>query len=245
MTPREELADFYNSLKVRAPANFAEYSDLLGPDLIWLDDEYLNASPRIVIIGQEQKGWDYSYPEFVSEWSVTEAIAVYREFDFGVNYHASPFWQFFHAVRQSTFPNEGHARRKVLWTNLVKFVSADSTSVLWKPYREAALQLQQDVLTTELEIAKPDICLFVTGPNYDPVLERYFDGVQFEQLEPDLPVRQYARLKHPNLPGHSYRIYHPNYLNRDRNRRWNRVFHILSRELSWPDPVFRGNILSD
>lgn len=233
MTPREQLANFYNVLKARAPVNCAEYSDLRGPDLIWLDDEYLNSSPRIVIIGKQQDGWDYNYPEFVSGWSISDAIDVYRKFDFGVRYHATPFWNFFHSVRRSAFPNECDARRKVLWTNLIKFVASDKSSILLKPYCEAAFQLQQDVLTTELKIAEPSICIFVTGPNYDSVLEGYYDGVQFEKH--DLPVRQFARLVHPNLPQHSYRIYHPNYLNRDRDRRWNKVFHILSRELSWPN----------
>lgn len=239
MTPREELANFYDSLKVRAPANLAEYSDLVGPDLIWLDDEYLNSTPRIAIVGKEQKGWDYNYPEFISDWNVPDAIAAYREFDFGMNYYASPFWQFFHAVRLSTFPNESDARRKVLWTNLVKFVAADESSILWKPYVEAALQLQEDVLTTELAIARPNICLFVTGPDYDFVLERYFRGVQFEPL--DLPVRQFARLVHPSLPHHSFRTYHPNYLNHDRNARWDKVLQILSRELSWPNTALQGD----
>lgn len=231
MTPREQLAQFYNSLKNRAPLNLDEYSDLIGPDLIWLDDEYLNSNPRIVIVGKEQRGWDYTYPEFISDWDISDAIAAYREFDFGVNYYASPFWQFFHAVRLSAFPDEGEARRKILWTNLIKFVAADESSILWKPYAEAAIQLQRDILITELTIARPNICLFVTGPNYDFMLQRYFEGVLFEPLE--LPVRQFARLSHPNLPQHSYRIYHPNYLNRDRKERWNKVFQILSRELSW------------
>lgn len=91
MTPREELTDFYNSLKARAPTNLSAYSDLVGPDLIWLDDEYLSSSPRIAIVGQQVDGWDYNYPAFVSEWSVAEAIAAYREFDFAANYYSSPF----------------------------------------------------------------------------------------------------------------------------------------------------------
>jgi hypothetical protein len=239
--PREKLEEFYNSLKLRAPTNISEYSDLVGPDLIWLDDEYLNSASRIAIVGQEQRGWDYSYPEFVSDWKVPDAIAVYREFDFGVSYNASPFWQFFHAVRLSAFPNESDARRKVLWTNLVKFVTADESSILKEPYAEAALQLQDDVFTTELAIAKPDVCLFVTGPNYDIVLKRYFDGLQFVPL--DLPVRQFARLVHPNLPYHSYRSYHPKFLNYDRTARWHKVLQMLARELSWPSTSLQGDSL--
>ncbi|MBI3799168.1 MAG: hypothetical protein HY268_19670 [Deltaproteobacteria bacterium] len=233
MTAREELTVFYNSLKVRAPAELSGYSNLVGPDLIWLDDEYLNSCPRIAIVGQQVDGWDYKYPEFVSEWSVPDAIASYREFDFAANDYSSPFWQFCHKVRVSAFPSEPEARRKVLWTNLIKFVASDRRPILWKPYAEEALRLQEDILTTELTIAKPNVCLFVTGPNFDSVLERYFQGVRFEAL--DLPVRQFAQLVHPRLPRHSYRTYHPNYLNRDRKERWDKVLQILSRELAWPN----------
>jgi hypothetical protein len=240
MTPREELAGFYDSVKLRAPKDLSEYVDLVGPDLIWLDDQYLNSSPRVAIVGKQQKGWDYTYPQFISEWNVPNAISLYREFDLAAKYNASPFWQFFHAVRLSAFPNEPDARRKILWTNLVKFVSADESPILWQPYFEAAFRLQDDILTTELAIAKPDICLFVTGPDYDFVLERYYSGLRFEPL--DLPVREFARLVHRNLPRHSYRSYHPNYLNRDRIARWDKVLQILSRELSWPNMDLQADV---
>ena len=192
MKPQEQLAQFYESWKATFPDNLADFSDLVGPDLIWIDDEYLDSSPRITVIGKEQRGWDYTYPEFISKWSVAEAIAAYRGFDLGLNYYASPFWQFFHAVRLAAFPNESEARRKVLWTNLVKFVSADESPITWKPYSETALKLQHGILTTELSIAEPNVCLFVTGPSYDPILERYFPGIHFEPFE--LPVRQFAKL---------------------------------------------------
>jgi hypothetical protein len=161
---------------------------------------------------------------------VSEAVSCYREFDFAAKYYRSPFWQFFHSVRLAAFPGELEARRRVLWTNLVKFVGRDGSRILKKPYAEQALRLQEDVLVTELAIAKPDICVFVTGPDYDGILERYFDGVRFEPL--DLPVRQFARLVATRLPHHSYRTYHPNALRR--LKMWDRVVRILGRELSWP-----------
>jgi len=239
MTPQEELERFYSSLKSRAPANLADYSDLRGPDLIWLDDEYLNSTPRMAVVGQQQLWWKYSYPEFISQRSISDAIAVYRKFDFGVgeNYYASPFWRFFDAVRTAAFPDDTGTRRRVLWTNLVKFVANDMSSILWKPYAKTALSLQEDVLISELTIARPDICLFVTGPRYDSVLERYFHDVRFESL--DLPVRQFARLVHTRLPQHSYRTYHPAYLNRI--NRWEKVLQILARELSWPNKITGPN----
>lgn len=231
MTPQEQLEKFYESWKAHAPRNVPDFADMAGPDLIWLDEQYLNSRQRIAIIGKEQRGWDYTYPEFLSKWSVSKAIDVYLDFDLGKEYYASPFWQFFHGVRLAAFPEEPEARRKVLWSNLVKFVSVDESPISWKPYGEEALAIQKGILPAELSIAKPDVCIFVTGPGYDEILESYYPQLRFEALE--LPVRQFAKLVHHDLPQKSFRCYHPNYLNRDRKQRWDKVFEILSRELAW------------
>lgn len=231
MTPQEKLEEFYEAWKARAPRNVPDFADMKGPDLIWIDEQYLTSQQRIAIIGKEQLGWDYTYPEFLSKWTVSEAIKAYRDFDLGREYRASPFWQFFHGVRLAAFPKEPEARRKVLWSNLVKFVSSDTAPIGWKPYGKAALAIQMDILPTELSIAKPDVCIFVTGPSYDETLESYYPQVRFIGLE--LPVRQFAKLVHPALPQYSFRCYHPNYLNRNRKQRWDKVFEILKRELSW------------
>lgn len=235
MTPQEQLEDFYETWKAHAPRNIPDLADMKGPDLICIDDQYLSSPQRIAIIGKEQLGWDYSYSEFLSNWSVKRAINVYREFDLGIGYYARPFWQFFHGIRLAAFPREPEARRKVLWSNLVKFVSDDQTPITSKPYSEAALAVQKEILPTELSIAKPDVCIFVTGPSYDTILESYYPGLRLEAL--DLPVRQFARLVHESLPRQSFRCYHPNYLNRDRRQRWDKVFELLTREMSWPNQV--------
>src|ERR1035437_3683686 len=82
MTPRKQLERFYESLKTRAPLDISRYAGLRGPDLIWLDDEYLKSKPRLVIIGQQVGDWYYNYPEFVKSTAVSEAISQYRGFDF-------------------------------------------------------------------------------------------------------------------------------------------------------------------
>jgi hypothetical protein len=228
MSERDELVLFYQSLKNDAPADLSPYTDLRGPDLICLDDEYLSSSPRIAIIGKEQFGWDYSYPEFVTQWTIPGAMSCYAEFDFAISYHSTPFWRFFRAVRIAAFPDEPEKRRKVLWLNLVKFVASDASPIFWKPYAESAFTLQQEVFKAELKIARPDVCLFVTGPNYDDVLERYFPGIAFDPLE--LPVRQFAKLTHADLPEHSYRLYHPNYLNRSKPR-WETALRMITGKL--------------
>ncbi|MEI6314462.1 MAG: hypothetical protein WCO89_06295 [Syntrophus sp. (in: bacteria)] len=229
MSVCKQLADFYCQVKARAPGNYESFTDLVGPDLIWVDDEYLKTQPRIAIIGQQVLGWDYTYPEFINNWEVVDAIDEYRKFDYGVRYYSTPFWRFFHQVRTLQHgPNAG--QRTVLWTNLVKFVSADENSILGKPYREAALALQDDVLITELRLTTPDICIFLTGPEYDSIIDRYYPGIKYHAL--NAPVRAFAKLEHPDLPKHSYRCYHPKYLSI--GGYWESTINTLSKELGWP-----------
>jgi hypothetical protein len=228
MNVRKELSDFYSEVKVRAPDNFDSFGDLVGPDLIWVDDEYLQAQPRIAIIGQQVLGWDYTYPEFVKDWEVGDAIEAYRKFDFGADYYSTPFWQFFHQVRTLQHgPSAG--RRMVLWTNLVKFVSSEEDPILWKPYRDAALALQDDILFTELRLTTPDICIFVTGPDYDSIIDRYYPGIRYHAIV--APVREFAKLEHPDLPKHSYRCYHPKYLRIGGH--WESTINALRQQLGW------------
>jgi len=234
-TPQQKLEAFYRHFKARKPAKLDEYVHLIGPDLICLDEQYLNSSPRIVIIGQQIGNWDYNYPKFVDEWSVKEAIKEYQDFDFAfsdkeIGFRGTPFWQFFHkGIREHIFSKERELHRKVLWTNLVKFVGKGGQSLLKQPFAktEMAIQLQEDILINELKIAKADVCIFVTGPDYDCLLRRYFKGIKFESLK--LSEKQFARLHHRHLPYHSYRTYHPRYLRQ--KKLWDRVLKSIRYEL--------------
>ncbi len=225
---RLELKEFYRTFQQQLPADWRRFPDLEGPDLIWISDEYLQANPRIAIIGQQVREW-YSYREFVSPLSIGKAIAVHRHSSERHN-PGKPFRRFFHAVAEGAFPGEPDGWKKILWTNLVKFVcTGKEASVLKKPFAEQVLQMQRNVLREELRIAEPHICIFVTGPDYDQVLERCFPGIRYEQL--DLPGRQFARLVHNNLPNKSYRTYHPRYLLP--KGLWDPVLQSLGRELGW------------
>jgi len=234
------LNDVYRHWKNPKVSPSSLLVSLRGPDLVWVPQVYELSNPRVAIVGQQQKDCDYSYGEFLRQWGVEQAVREYESFNFAENYEGnnSPFWQFFNIVR-SHFHGEMGPRGTIAWVNLVKFVMPDQNSILGQAVEQEALAFQDGIFQAEIEILKPDICIFVTGPDYDFILERYFCGLRFDPL--DFPVRQFARLVHPKLPKHSYRTYHPNYLNRDRKGRWNKVLHILSRELKWPNTVPWGN----
>ncbi len=225
---RKQLKEIYQAFQQQAPPDWKRFPGLEGPALVWMSDEYLQASPKIAIIGQQVREW-YSYHSFVSQMSIDDAIAVTRNSEERHKRHL-PFRRFFHQISEKAFPEEPEAWRKLLRTNLIKFVcSGREPSILKKLFAEELLNWQKDVLREELRIAEPEICIFVTGPDYDQVLELCFPGVRREQL--DLPEQRFARLVHEDLPVKSYRTYNPRYLLA--SGLWAPVFQCLDHELGW------------
>jgi hypothetical protein len=87
--------------------------------------------------------------------------------------------------------------------------------------QEYIVKQQGSVLLNELQTLEPDVCIFLTGPDYDPILERLFPNVHRENIH-SAPKRELAQLQHPELPEMSYRTYHPRAL-----RRWGK-WHYLN-----------------
>lgn len=213
-----------------------------GPDLISLTNAYINSHLKVAFIGKEQSDWAYSYHDFMNQPAFKDldhAIMAYKEFDYAKAYCKSPYWQFFDAVNALANGKEA-PRQTLLWTNLIKFVYRQyvkdnssekrTRSIVHVAGNEPFLELSKALFHAEMTASTPDACIFTTGPHLDLVLQKYYPGIVFVSL--DLPVRAMARLEHPDLPKHSYRVYHPNYLSRDRKGRWDKVLAILEREMA-------------
>jgi hypothetical protein len=191
-----------------------------APLLLAVPDQYFKSPVRLAYIGQEPLGWGFGNVKTVRDFAsvpnaVNELIAGYRNFRFAENCPGnrnSPFWQFFRklASRLNVQP---------VWTNLVRFcvenAHQDSMSVLQSEpaLRAAILQRQRGLLAAELEQLAPDVCVFVTGPRYDSILDDQFAGVRRHHVF-GFGDHQFAKLSHPALPLRSFRLYHPGFLRR-------------------------------
>jgi hypothetical protein len=91
-----------------------------------------------------------------------------------------------------------------------------------------------NVVPGEIRLTAPDAVIFFTGPWYEKRLELTFVGAQMHEVS-GLPTNLLARLVHPDLPWHSYRTYHPNYLRR--SRQWDLLTVITNLVLSDPAPA--------
>lgn len=70
------------------------------------------------------------------------------------------------------------------------------------------------IFRKEVEILKPDAIVFVTGPNYDYILENTFLGLKKVHVNEEDDEREICFFKHRDLPEKSIRVYHPSYIYR-------------------------------
>lgn len=207
----EQLFNLYASRIQGINALYADLDakdikDYAGPLLLYCwEDQYLKSKHRLVVFGQETNGWYSDYMK--SEEEIRKNIQGYKDFSLGAEYN-SPFWQYAHWFNKQL---NGFDGQNFVWLNINKFgidgVGRPEQSVLNDEVRF------YNLLADELNILRPDVCLFFTGPNYDQDIARKLPDVTFHEFG-DFGLREVARLSSKHLPRHSYRTYHPGYGNR-------------------------------
>lgn len=194
---KSELLSLYTNRQkdFKKVVNTFPKDDLAGPLLMSPNSDYYTSPNKLLIIGQETKGWSYNIDD------IEKQMTTYEEFNVGIKYYASPFWNITRKV-ETALDNKPHS---CAWTNLNKF-DLDAG----RPHGEYETVISEldDILLSELKIIAPDFCLFYTGPSFDNRLRKIFQGIEFIEI-PNFTLRQLCKLKHPELPENSYRSYHP------------------------------------
>lgn len=226
----EPLVNLKRVLERLGPCDAPEavLRQLNGPFLLCATEQYQASRPKVVIVGQENNGWlECDYWTFLNEQDVNDALAVYEGFDiaeYGSGFFGRHFSEFRNRIR-GTITDDN--RRSVLYNNLFK-LNHDGKHSIDSPHLEVMLRIQQDVFAKEIEALAPDVVIFLTGPDYDFVLERFYPGIVFEQVDSH-PINEIAQLKSGRLPDGTYRTYHPGHLHFVQSKKPHCVEAILKR----------------
>jgi hypothetical protein len=169
--------------------------DIAGPFLISPNSLYFKQRKKLLIIGQQTKGWTYEIDD------ITKQMESYTGFNLGINYYSSPFWNITRKLEVAL----GISPFSCAWTNINKFdFEAD------RPFEklEESISKLDYILLEEIKILVPDICMFYTGPDFDARLKQIFPGIKFNAIS-GWGLRQFCKLEHSLLPLNTYRSYHP------------------------------------
>ena len=203
-----------------------------NPYLIHVENEndWRKADIRLMVFGQETNSW---FGTFENE--ISKTIGNYIKFvESGECWtYGKQYWngvKRFESLLRAQFPN--HSINSI-YNNIVKTGKArDSNGQGGKGFPpDYIYDLELDlfpVITKEIDILKPNLILFLSGPNRDFVLDNSFKTPKKFHL-PDFTYRQLIKI---DLPGveFAFRTYHPNYLWRNN---LNRYFDSIIQELTF------------
>jgi hypothetical protein len=196
----QQLEDLYteNQARFESVREVLKDHDIHGPYLSSPTEFYLEQSIKLLIIGQETAGW--------TNEDIKGQMTQYENFRVGKT-HNSTFWQMARSLETAL----GNAAYSCAALNLNKFDVASHnprTEVQIQPIRAL-----DDILVPEIKIINPEVCIFFTSHNSDYRLKNLYYNLEFIVIE-GWNLKHLCILKHPNLPGLTFRTYHPNYLRR-------------------------------
>lgn len=196
--------------------------ELNGPFLIAAHEQYQEAKLRVVIVGQENNDWGpyKSFADFhqAHPANLASALDEYRKFITRWEYNTT-FFQYFARLRKEIHGEQASEQQQsILWLNLFKLNHGGKCS--WKsPLYEQMLAIQAGVFQAEIKALDPHVVIFLTGPDYDQVIERFFPQIQRATISP-FEQRQVMRISAPGLPRLTFRSYHPGYVHRQGEAGW-------------------------
>lgn len=180
-----------------------------NPFLINVTESYVKAPVKLMVVGQETCSWFGSFESEPKADRIARLQYVYSDFNFAVAYRSTPFWRAVHQLRENF--NPASSRDCVAWGN-INLVDKDRSRALDIEGQLAEL----GILRREVEILKPDVLVFLTGPNYDWLISKQFPNAVFSETDGS-PFRLLCRINHQALPTATLRTYHPAYLQRSKN----------------------------
>lgn len=232
---------FHASAKL--PARLAGRAS--APLLVYPHERWVDSTVKLLVVGQETLRWPdlrtafgeggiRNFKEFSrAQNGVTPMWELYRQYSLGRQHPKmnSAFWRGFRALDEAVNPIPDSA----LWTNIFK-VNVNGSVIKNCTRAEIAKihKAQEGLLRHEIDVLKPEVVVFFTGPTYDAAIRSEFGDVDFQPFVKAsgraAPLSSLALVRAPGLPVKTVRSYHPEYL--QRSRQWK----LISTIARWAKP---------
>lgn len=216
---KEDAMDFCKKCE-----NTFENSEKFIIQYCYCPDNYIESKTKIMFVGQDPNGWGYAT-------EILDAMKFTQDALKKIDWHA-PYWRFIHELESIINGEKELSRDYIFWSNIFHIIGEVDPHLM---LRNSDLTMEYldhfQTLSAEIAAADPNILIFLTGPNYDLYIERIFKDIQFLPVSQTFDVRELARLTHRNLPNNTFRLYHPGYANRYRDRLWEPVMQEVKAHL--------------
>jgi hypothetical protein len=202
-----------------------------------------------VLIGQENDGWvdGASYMDVLVKGELEPLLDVYRGFNIADSGPES-FGRYVAYIRDAiTGKRDATNERAMLYSNLFK-LNQGMVHMSDSSFCEEVLSIQADDFQKEISILKPDVVIFLTGPNYDKTIKAFYPEPVFAPFG-GYSERELAVVSAADLPRLTFRTCHPGNVNQKRDRRIRYydaiINHVRSTSTSVQPTIIRTSSVSE
>jgi len=198
-----------------------------NPLLLYLNEEDLNrADVRVMFFGQETNGWRWENEIITDDFNLLLKDQYDDFFNYGGCFgYGGQFWNGISKFKQMIAEKYPDKKFRYVWNNIIKIGKNDNKGCppdyIYEVERKYFSVIQQ-----EIDIIKPHIILFFTGPNYDDKIADNFGNLSYSAVLP-FTERELSKISFPNVEN-VLRTYHPNFLWRnDIERYFNAIINAI------------------
>lgn len=198
------------------------------PLLLKVNEEiHYKADLKIMIMGQETDSWERQQKRPFTPIDQSSKIVASTVDDFMDTYQTflnewgknSPFWHYIKNINSSLNRLLPGKTIEIIWNNIYKIGNKEKgknrpTNIIRSFENE-----HFNVIEEEVNILKPDIIIFFTGPNYEKRVEKIFPITSSIPLVSSINERELAKFQLSNGIT-AYRTYHPAYLKRTHKQQY-------------------------
>lgn len=172
-----------------------------NPFLIVLPSDYQEKTKKVMICGQETQGWGNEFDDCPDKATLDAILRIYDGFVNGGGYN-SPYWQFINSLKKAC-PDVGFVCNNIVKIGKKHGPGCDDQ------INELTLKYFP-VVPKELSILRPDVILFLTGPNYDWRIRKTLGDFNTRKID---NIKRFDEIifEDSSMPK-AFRCYHPRYL---------------------------------
>ncbi|WP_288982859.1 hypothetical protein [uncultured Flavobacterium sp.] len=218
MNVNEQLDELYRLKMPFLVKSLSEYNEqnndkATNPLLIKVSEKWEKSEVKIMIIGQETFTWCVECGENgVFSGNIDLSINIYNNFFNNSFGYPSPFWNEFRRISKSIITSKSV---DFSWNNIIKVGRIGSGNV---PKINEIIFKDFNVLVEEINITKPNILIFFTGPNYNNHIKKFIGNFNVKPKD-NFKINELSFLEFNELEFDlCIRTYHPNYLYRSGKR---------------------------